>query len=160
MPLGGVATLRESELRDAAVAVGREHGIPVWLHCLPRYLMRRWAEHLSGRDPHSPYLALGELGTPDDAISMRIETRGHYDRRLQAIAVHRSQVSPYEALPEDLRRAFLTTEHLCVAFDPERALGDDPDWTRHHHDRPGCYWNYVDCCWSCNHAPAAATARS
>lgn len=99
-------------VRAATEAVGRARGLPVWLHCLPRRLMRQWAELLAGRDPDSPYLALGELGTPDEAITTRIDTSRYLDRRWAAIDLHRSQVSPYEALPEHLRRAFLTEECL------------------------------------------------
>lgn len=137
-----------ARMRDAAVIVGRELGIPVWLHCLPRHLMRRWAQQLAGQDPDSPYLALGELGTPDDEISERIDTGAHYDRRLAAIAMHRSQVSPYEALPDDLRRAFLTTEHLRPAGWEDAV---DPDRTRHQHSRTACYWDHLTCRWSCGH---------
>ena len=35
------------------------------------------------------------------------------DRREAAIAEHRSQVSPFEGLSDDLRRAFLTSDHLA-----------------------------------------------
>lgn len=53
-----------ARMRDAAVVVGRERDIPVWLHCLPQQLMRRWAQQMAGQDRESPYLAIGELGTP------------------------------------------------------------------------------------------------
>jgi N-acetyl-1-D-myo-inositol-2-amino-2-deoxy-alpha-D-glucopyranoside deacetylase len=53
-----------------------------------------------------------ELGTPDDEITLVIETTAHYDARERAIAAHASQSSPYDGLPGDLRRAFLTREHL------------------------------------------------
>ena len=70
-----------------------------------------------GRDhdrarPGSSYLALGELGTPDEEIDLVLDTGAFYDRREAAIALHRSQTSPFEALPTDLRREWLTTEHL------------------------------------------------
>jgi len=133
-------------MRDAAVSAGCEHAIPVWLHCLPRDLMQRWAQSLAGHDPDSPYLALGELGTPDEKVTTRIDTGEFYDRRWEAIALHRSQVSPYEALPEDLKRAFLTTERLRPA-----PLPADPDSTCHQHNRHTCYWDYLTCQWSCAH---------
>ncbi len=135
-----------ARIRDAAVVAGREHGIPVWLHCLPRHLMRSWAEHLAHDDPASPYLALADLGTPDEAVTVRIDTAAHYTRRCDAIARHRSQTSPFDALPDDLRREFLTSEHLRPA-DPA-----DPDQARHHHGPSTCYWNFVECRWSCREA--------
>jgi len=144
---GGDGHRDHVRVRDAAVSAGCEHGIPVWLHCLPRGLMRRWAQSLAGQDPDSPYLALGELGTPDEQITTRIDTGEFYDRRWEAIALHRSQVSPYEALPQDLQRAFLATEHLHPA-----PLPADPDSARHQHNRHTCYWDHLAGRWSCGHA--------
>ncbi|MFC6704291.1 PIG-L deacetylase family protein [Flexivirga alba] len=145
-----------ARMRDAAVAVGREQGIPVWLHCLPRRLMRRWAGQLAGQDPDSPYLALADLGTTDELITERIDTTRQYERRLEGIARHRSQVSPYEALPEDLRRAFLTIEHL------RRAVGvgmpSDPDRARHQHNTSTCYWDLLECRWTCHQPPSTTNA--
>jgi LmbE family N-acetylglucosaminyl deacetylase len=100
-------------VRDATVAVGAELGIDVWLHCLSRRLMRAWAQEMARQDPGSSYLAVGELGTPDDEFAVRIDTSAHLRRREQAIALHRSQVSPFEVLPPGLRREFLTLEHLA-----------------------------------------------
>lgn len=142
-----------ARMRDVAVAVGHERGIPVWLHCLPRGLMRRWAEHMAGRDPDSPYLALADLGTPDELITDRVDTARHYERRLEAIALHRSQVSPYEGLPDDLRRDFLTTEHLRLADGAPQGHPADPDRARHQHSRTVCYWDHRACRWSCEVAP-------
>ncbi|TWP36824.1 PIG-L deacetylase family protein [Leekyejoonella antrihumi] len=139
-------------VRDAAERVGQDLGIPTWLHCLPRRLMREWAQLLAGRDPHSPYLALGELGTPDETITMRIDTSSHYERRAQAIALHRSQTSPYEALPEELRRAFLAAEHMVAPTGRTQASphgARDPESMGHHHTRSGCYWVHLEGRWSC-----------
>ena len=47
----------------------------------------------------------------------------HLGRRLDAIAVHRSQASPYDDLSDDLRRAFLGTDHL-VRLVPEASEGE------------------------------------
>lgn len=144
-----------ARMRDAAVAVGAERGIPVWMHCLPRQLMRRWAERLADEEPASPYLALANLGTPDELITERIDTERHYARRLEAIARHRSQVSPYEDLPEVLRRAFLTTDHLRAV---ERSgMPADPDRARHQHHRTTCYWDVLECRWTC-HEPSSTTS--
>jgi N-acetyl-1-D-myo-inositol-2-amino-2-deoxy-alpha-D-glucopyranoside deacetylase len=84
----------------------------VYLYCLPRRLMRRWVDELQRREPDSNYLALGELGTPDEDITTVVDTGELYDLREQAIAIHASQTSPYEIMGPEFRRAFLTTETL------------------------------------------------
>ena len=108
-----------ARIRDVTIAVGEELGTPVYLHCLARRLMRRWAERLAERDPGSSYLGLGELGTPDQDISIVVDTSEHVAAREAAIRSHRSQISPFEDLPADLRHEFLTLEHLVG---PVRAL--------------------------------------
>jgi LmbE family N-acetylglucosaminyl deacetylase len=99
-------------IRDAVLATARDQELPVYLHCLARSLMDRWVEHMSSAQPELVYLREVELGTPDDEITLVIETTAHYDARERAIAAHASQSSPYDGLPGDLRRAFLTREHL------------------------------------------------
>ena len=101
-----------ARIRDITIDVGDELGTPVYLHCLARRLMRRWAERLAEQDPGSTYLHLGELGTPDEDISIVVDTSEHVVAREAAIRVHRSQTSPFEGLPDDLRHEFLTLEHL------------------------------------------------
>jgi LmbE family N-acetylglucosaminyl deacetylase len=101
--------------RDAAVEVAAERGVPAYLHALPRSLMTRWAEHMATARPEMAHLRYAELGTPDEDVAVVIETARHYEARERAIAVHRSQTSPFEGLPDDLRRAFLTREHLVRA---------------------------------------------
>ncbi len=101
-----------ARIRDVTVRVAHEEGVPVYLYCLSQRLMRRWVEVMTERDPGSDYLALGELGTPDEEIDLVIDTAAHLDRREQAIRLHRSQVSPFEGLPADLRREWLSVEHL------------------------------------------------
>ena len=102
-------------MRDAtllAVESARWRTESVYLHCLPRRLMRRWVEELHAKEPGSNYLHLGELGTPDEDITTVVDTSALLDLRERAIAVHASQVSPYEVMEPDLRRAFLGAEHL------------------------------------------------
>lgn len=101
------ATLRSLDLADVETDVER-----VYLHCLPRTLMRRWVEILAERDPDSDYLALGELGTPDDVITTIVDTTEHLADREAAISIHETQTAPFEAMPDDLRRRFLVQEHL------------------------------------------------
>ncbi|MEV8513498.1 PIG-L deacetylase family protein [Dactylosporangium sp. NPDC051484] len=102
-------------IRDATLAaVGRSKWrVPrVYLQCLPRSLMRRWLLHLAGERPDSPYLEADVPGTPDELVTTIVDTGRHLARRERAIAAHASQVSPYEGMPDDLRRAFLTSDHL------------------------------------------------
>ena len=99
-------------MRDVTIAVGRELDIPVHLVCLSRRLMRAWAAVVAEQDPGSDYLALGVLGTPDEDLTLVVDTSTQLAPRQAAIRLHRSQVSPFEGLPDDLRREFLTREHL------------------------------------------------
>ena len=102
-----------ARIRDVTVAVAHEAGVPVYLYCLARRLMRSWAEVMTERDPGSDYLALGELGTPEEDIDVVIDTGAHLAQREAAIRLHRSQTSPFEGLPADLRREWLSVEHLA-----------------------------------------------
>ena len=102
-------------IRDATLdAVGRAAwGTErVYLHCLPQQLMRQWAELIRADAPESAYLAVRELGTPEDWITTVIDTADLLERRDEAIAIHASQTSPYEVMPPDLRAAFLTADRL------------------------------------------------
>jgi LmbE family N-acetylglucosaminyl deacetylase len=101
-------------VREATVAVGNELDLPVYLSCLPRSVMRRWAKYMETVDPTSTYLHLGELGTPDEELTTVFDTRELLRARWEAIRLHRSQVSPFEGLPDDLATAFLGAEHLVA----------------------------------------------
>jgi LmbE family N-acetylglucosaminyl deacetylase len=102
-------------VRDVTIAVAAERGVPVYLHCLPRSVMKQWAQFMSREHSDSVYLALGELGTPDDEITHVVDTSEFWQPRWAAIRAHRSQTSPFEGLPDDLARAFLCREHLSDA---------------------------------------------
>jgi LmbE family N-acetylglucosaminyl deacetylase len=103
-----------ARIRDATVAVARRREVPVYLVALARSTMRRWAEHMSRVDPGSTYLHLGELGTPDEEISVVLDTAPYLDQRWEAIRAHRSQTSPFENLPDELADLFLTRDHLVA----------------------------------------------
>ena len=79
--------------------------------CIPRSLMARWAAATAGTDPDSVYLEV-ELGRPDDDVTTVLDVSSVLERREVAIAAHRSQTSPFEGLDDELRRAFLTEDHL------------------------------------------------
>jgi LmbE family N-acetylglucosaminyl deacetylase len=109
-----------AHVRDATVAAVDAADWSVgalYLHGLPRSLLRRWAEETRRRDPDSPYLDVdgAGLGTPDEQLTTRIDTREHLEQRWAAMALHRSQASPFDGLPPELAEAFLATDHLrCV----------------------------------------------
>ena len=105
-------------MRDVTIAVAAERAVPVYLQCLPRSVMKRWAQFMSREHSDSVYLALGELGTPDDEITHVVDTSEFWQQRWAAIRAHRSQTSPFEGLPDDLARAFLCQEHLSVTSAP------------------------------------------
>lgn len=110
-----------ARVRDVTIGVAAMRGVPVYLHCLPRSVMRQWAGHMSREHSDSVYLALGELGTPDEEITHVVDTSDFWEQRWTAIRAHRSQTSPFEGLPEDLARAFLCREHLRVVKGPSAA---------------------------------------
>lgn len=112
---GGDGHRDHAQVRDAAVAVAAERGVPAYLHALPRSLMTRWAQHMATVRPEMAHLAYAELGTPDEQVAFVLDTTEHLATREAAIALHRTQTSPFEGLPEELRRAFLTREHLLRA---------------------------------------------
>lgn len=103
-----------ARVREVVIEVAAERGVPVYLQCLSRSVMRQWAEHMSRQHSDSVYLTLGELGTPDEQITHVVDTSEFWHQRWTAIHAHRSQTSPFEGLPEDLARAFLCREHLTV----------------------------------------------
>ncbi|QIK68033.1 PIG-L family deacetylase [Nocardioides sp. HDW12B] len=107
-------------VREATERVAATFRLPLYLHCLPRSVMSRWADHTATVDPGSAYLRGLELGTPDEQVTYRLDTAVHLERRWRAIRAHRSQTSPFEGLPEDLQRAFLAQDHLIEVL-PEGA---------------------------------------
>lgn len=106
---------RDHQRVCAAVVAAVDAGAPgtaVYAHCLPRTLMWQWLRHKSGQAEAAPYVDYPEIGTPDEDVTTVIDTSRHYETRLRAIALHASQSSPFDGLPEDLARSFLAAEHL------------------------------------------------
>ena len=64
-------------------------------------------------DPDREHLTIDddELGRPDDEL-VAIDTSAVLAIRERAIACHLSQGSPFDGLSADLRRRFLTTDHV------------------------------------------------
>lgn len=107
-------------VRDAVLAAvdAAESGaspVRVLLHCLPRSLMHAWVRHQAGNDKAAAYVELPDIGTPDEALTTVVDTSVHYPARTAAIALHASQSSPFDGLPDELHRAFLGADHLVRA---------------------------------------------
>lgn len=100
-------------LRDAlGAAVAGLDRRPRLVHSsLANSLMRRWAEERAGSDTVYLDLDLDALGRPDAQL-VAIDTSAVLAVREEAIACHRSQASPYDGLSPELRRAFLTIDHI------------------------------------------------
>ena len=90
----------------------------LYLQALPRSLMHDWVRHHAGNEGAAAYVALPEIGTPDEQITTVVDTAEHYPQRQAAIRLHASQASPFEGLPEELHRAFLATDHLVRVNPP------------------------------------------
>ncbi|MDU0313743.1 PIG-L family deacetylase [Phycicoccus sp. M110.8] len=105
-------------VRDAVAAVLDGTDTPLYLHALPRSLMREWVRHHEGDAAAAAYTSNPSIGTPDAEVTTVLDASDHYAARLEAIALHRSQGSPFDDLPEDLRRAFLATDHLVRVRPP------------------------------------------
>jgi N-acetyl-1-D-myo-inositol-2-amino-2-deoxy-alpha-D-glucopyranoside deacetylase len=107
-------------VRDATVAAVDAASSPpaaTYLWCLARSSMAKWAQHVHG---HEAYLAMGELGTPDDEITTVLDASAHLETRWAAIRAHASQASPYEDLPPELQREFLAYDRLRLVRGEDR----------------------------------------
>lgn len=111
------AVVRDAVL-EAVDADAGEFGrapVRVLLHCLPRSLMHAWVKHQAGNDKAAVYVELPDIGTPDEELTTVVDTSAHYPARVAAVALHASQSSPFDALPDELHRAFLGADHLARA---------------------------------------------
>jgi N-acetyl-1-D-myo-inositol-2-amino-2-deoxy-alpha-D-glucopyranoside deacetylase len=90
-------------------------GSALYEQCLPNSLLRRWLDEMKSVRPDTAYHSLdpATLGRSDAEITHVLDTADVLDRREAAIAEHRSQTSPFEGLSDELRRAFLATDHLA-----------------------------------------------
>jgi LmbE family N-acetylglucosaminyl deacetylase len=108
-------------VRDAAMAAARAPGSPVttiYQHCVPRTLIQLWLDEEARQNPSSPYLDIGDIGTPDELITAVLDSSAYLADRERAIAVHASQVSPFESLSPDVRRLALSTDHVRRVLPP------------------------------------------
>jgi LmbE family N-acetylglucosaminyl deacetylase len=101
-------------MRDATVAAAdsaTHRPGAVYLACLARSSMQRWADHMGAVGGGEGYVG-NELGTPDDEITLVVDATAHLDTRWRAIRAHASQASPYDDLPPALQEEFLGADRL------------------------------------------------
>ncbi|UOY02110.1 PIG-L deacetylase family protein [Blastococcus sp. PRF04-17] len=96
-------------------ALAGSQGPALYEHCLPNSLLRRWLDEMRSVRPDTAYHGLdpATLGRADEDVTDVLDTTAVLDRREAAMAEHRSQTSPFDGLSADLRRAFLTADHLA-----------------------------------------------
>ncbi len=81
---------------------------------LPNRLMRRWLDEMRSSNPDAAYHAIdpANFGTPDSHITDVLDHSSVVEVRTAAIALHRSQRSPFDGLSPNLTHAFLAETHL------------------------------------------------
>lgn len=121
-----------AHLRDAlGLAVARLDWPARLVHSsLARSLMTEWVAAMRAEEPHREHLAVDtELGRPDEELTV-IDTSDVLPIRERAIACHFSQASPFDNLPRDLRRRFLTTDHVVEVTPTAQVERIDPTTNR------------------------------
>ncbi|HEX2383343.1 MAG TPA: PIG-L deacetylase family protein [Acidimicrobiales bacterium] len=116
-PTGGDGHRDHVRIAQATVeAVRRSARVDASLYCwcVPRSLLTRWLQRLTESRPDSGHLELepAELGRPDDEITTVIDVGHHLALRRKAMALHASQRSPLDDMPEDLADTFLRFDRL------------------------------------------------
>jgi LmbE family N-acetylglucosaminyl deacetylase len=88
--------------------------VRVYAWVIPRPLLARWFGELEHVRPDSAHLDLDRrgLGRPEDQITTVLDVAHVLSIRERAVAMHRSQTSPYAGMPADLRDEFLCTDRL------------------------------------------------
>lgn len=101
---------------EAAALAEATDGAALYEHCLPNTLMRRWLAEMRGHGHDTAYHQIdpATLGRPDADVTHLIDVRAVRARRDAAMAMHRSQTSPFEHLSPELRHAFLDTDHVAL----------------------------------------------
>ena len=109
-------------IRDAtlaAVDTAQRPPVATYLWCLAHSSMARWAEHMRASGGGDAYLAIGQLGTPDEEITLVVDVAAHLPARWAAIRAHASQASPYDDLTPDLQQEFLAVDRLRLVRGPD-----------------------------------------
>jgi LmbE family N-acetylglucosaminyl deacetylase len=121
----------------------------LWEHTLPRSLMRRWLQETSAERGDDAYHAVDAdgLGRPDADVTDVLDVAEVLELRETAIAAHRSQTSPFDGLSDDLRRAFLGTDHLVRVPLPAPGPWPEPWRSATGGGSSAQYWDCVSGTW-------------
>lgn len=94
----------------------------LYYHVFPRSQVRRWFQYIREHDPSSGMSQIDPetVGVEDEAITTVLDVSGYVKLRLKASGRHRSQQSPFTALPHAM-----TSEVLCHDF----WVRAEPPWT-------------------------------
>jgi LmbE family N-acetylglucosaminyl deacetylase len=110
--------IRAGQAALAAATAPGSSVTTIYEHCVPRSFIKLWLDEQARQNPSSPYLDIGDIGTPDELITTVLDSSAYLADRERAIAVHASQVSPFEILSPGDRRLALTTDHLRRVVPP------------------------------------------
>ena len=99
-------------VREAVTAALAGGDVPLYLWALPRSQARAWVRAKTDDPASAAYTENLELGTPEEVVTTVLDTSAHYVARCAAMTLHRSQRSPWDGIPEELRRTCLTADHL------------------------------------------------
>jgi N-acetyl-1-D-myo-inositol-2-amino-2-deoxy-alpha-D-glucopyranoside deacetylase len=123
-PTGGDGHRDHVRIAEATIeAAGRwAGGASLYSWCIPRSLLQQWFNRLAEARPGSGHLELdtAELGRPDDEITTVLDGSAHLALRRDAIALHASQRTPFDDMPDDLVDAFLRYDRLVRVEPPWR----------------------------------------
>jgi LmbE family N-acetylglucosaminyl deacetylase len=98
--------------------------VRVYAWTVARPLLARWLTELREVRPGSAHLEIATeldeqgLGRPEADITTVIDVAHLRPARERAIAMHATQVAPYEGMPEELRAEFLETDRLVRLLPP------------------------------------------
>jgi LmbE family N-acetylglucosaminyl deacetylase len=99
---------------QAVHQANHRHGALIAEVVLPNSLMRRWLEEATHCRPDTAYLAIdpASFGRPDADITDVLDHRHLLPLREQAMAIHRSQHTPFEGFSRALTDDFLGIDYV------------------------------------------------
>ncbi len=92
----------------------------LYYNAFPRSLMSKWIAEFAKIDPDSDIAKIDpeQMGVPDEIITTTLDIMAHAEKRREAVAVHRTQYSPFDRLPtSELTDQFLSTDYY-IRVDP------------------------------------------
>lgn len=83
-----------------------------------RSVVRKWVEEIRRVQPDSDLAKLDpeSMGVADERFTTEMDVSKYVDLRMKAASEHRSQVSPFQRLPEELTGEFLMKDMLIRVF--------------------------------------------